>query len=204
MIKTMIQVLLVALGVLTPNARAFAQTPAPAPQMPPSLKSTVPLRVQIVLSTYQGEKRISSVPYTLSVNASPIFGPHAVPAPFAQSQLRMGVKVPVPMLAQPTVDGKRVDGLITAGPISYQEIGTNIDCMAIPLDDGRFQLQISIEDSSFANTGATRQGDPPVIRTFRLSNQVALRDGQSTQFTAATDRVSGEVIRAEVTLNVVK
>ena len=31
-----------------------------------------------------------------------------------------------------------------------------------------------------------------------------LRDGQTTEFTAAADKVSGEVIRAEVTLTVVK
>jgi hypothetical protein len=64
----------------------------------------------------------------------------------------------------------------------------------------------SIEDQSFSNPqGAiTRPGEPPVIRSFRLSNQVTLSDGQSTQFTAATDRITGEVVRAEVTLTVAK
>jgi hypothetical protein len=33
---------------------------------------------------------------------------------------------------------------------------------------------------------------------------MVLKDGQSAQFTAATDKVSGEVTRVEVTLNVVK
>ena len=107
-------------------------------------------------------------------------------------------------MAPATVDGKPVP--MGGGPVIYQDIGTNIDCSASALENGRFQLYISIEDQSFANPqGAiTRPGEPPVIRSFRLSNQVTLGDGQSTQFTAATDRVSGEVVRAEVSLTVVK
>jgi hypothetical protein len=31
-----------------------------------------------------------------------------------------------------------------------------------------------------------------------------LKDGQSAQFTAATDKINGEVTRVDVTLNVVK
>jgi hypothetical protein len=44
----------------------------------------------------------------------------------------------------------------------------------------------------------------PVFRSFRSTNTLVLRDGQTRQFTAATDRVSGEVVRIDVTLNVVK
>jgi hypothetical protein len=42
------------------------------------------------------------------------------------------------------------------------------------------------------------------LRTFQVSNSVVLRDGQTRQFTAATDRVSGEIVRIDVTLRVVK
>jgi hypothetical protein len=201
MIKSMIGLVIVLSLALHPDALAQPPTP-PLPPPPGFATHTVPLRVQVILSTYQGEKKISSVPYTLSVNAasSPVPGMPGFP-----SQLRMGVKVPVPAMAPPTVDGKRVDGMMMAGPVIYQDIGTNIDCSASALDDGRFQLHISIEDQSFANpTSTSRPGEPPVIRSFRLSNQVVLRDGQSTQFTAATDRVSGETVRAEVTMTVVK
>jgi hypothetical protein len=191
-----------AIAVLTVAVHAGAQ---PTPAAPSAI---VPLRVQVVISTFQGEKKISSVPYTMSVNAGPSpFGPTGVPGPFvgATSQLRMGVKVPIPMMAPPTVDGKRLEGMVQAGPVAYQDIGTNIDCTATTTEDGRFQLHISVEDESISEArGATRPGDPPMIRSFRLSNQVILRDGQSTQFTAATDRVTGEVVRVEVTINVAK
>jgi hypothetical protein len=202
--RTSTTTLAIALSLaLGPNVRAEQPTPpAPAP-------SVVSLRVQVVIATFQGDKKVSSVPYMLSVNAgSPPFGPNMNPGPFvsAPSQLRMGVKVPIPSMAPPTVDGKRLEGIPTGGgPVIYQDVGTNIDCLAFTMEDGRFQLQISVEDESISEArGVNRPGEPPVIRTFRLSNQVILRDGQSTQFTAATDRVTGEVIRVEVTVNVAK
>lgn len=43
-----------------------------------------------------------------------------------------------------------------------------------------------------------------VMRSFRSASTLVLRDGQTRQFTAATDRVNGEVVRIEVTLRVVK
>jgi len=92
--------------------------------------------------------------------------------------------------------------------VNYENVGTNIDCFARTTDDGRFQLNLTIEDSSVyqniegavAPTAAGR----PVMRSFRSANTLVLRDGQSRQFTAATDRVNGEVVRIEVTLRVVK
>ena len=47
-------------------------------------------------------------------------------------------------------------------------------------------------------------GDIPSFRSFRTSFSVMLRDGQTTQHTSATDPVTGEVIRIDVTLNVMK
>jgi uncharacterized protein YgiM (DUF1202 family) len=47
-------------------------------------------------------------------------------------------------------------------------------------------------------------GDYPVFRSYQSSNTLFVREGQTTQFTAASDRVSGEVVRVEVKLTVVK
>ena len=44
----------------------------------------------------------------------------------------------------------------------------------------------------------------PVFKSFKTRNRLLLRNGQTRQFTAATDRVSGETVRIEVTLTVVK
>jgi Bacterial type II and III secretion system protein len=185
-------------GVVAQDQKQPPAKAQDARQVAPPTPS-IPLQLQIVISTSQGEKKISSVPYVLSVNA--------VPRPFAgrAAQLRLGTRVPVPTTKPPTIDGKSVTdipGLASATSFTYQDIGTNIDCSAFVNDDGRFELTISIEDSSIREE---KRNELPLIRMFRLSNQVVvLRDGQSTQFTAATDRISGEVIRVDVTLNAVK
>ena len=43
-----------------------------------------------------------------------------------------------------------------------------------------------------------------MFRTFNVSLNPTLRDGQSIQAVASTDPVTGEVVKIEVTLNVVR
>ena len=155
----------------------------------------VPLDVEVVVTRYQGDKKISSLPYALAVNAS---------QRAEEVRLRMGANVPVPTTAftPPAADGKPLP--ITS--YNYRDIGTNIDSSARPLGDGRFAVYVSIGESSVvqgANVPGAVQG-APVIRTFSASNNLVLRDGQTRQFTAAADRVTGEVVKVDVTLKVVK
>jgi hypothetical protein len=44
----------------------------------------------------------------------------------------------------------------------------------------------------------------PAFRNFKSRNRLLLRDGQTRQYTAATDRITGETVRIEVSLKVVK
>jgi hypothetical protein len=161
------------------------------------INALVPLDVQIVITRFQGEKKTSSVPYALTVNASMRQNPPV-------TQLRMGGRVPMPAMA-PVVgpEGKPLAGIAGGGPVSYEEVGTSIDCQARPLGDGRFEMMISVSDSAVTTPQADRPG-LPVIRTFRSSNNLVLRDGQTRQFTAAADRITGEVVRVDVTLKVAK
>jgi len=83
---------------------------------------------------------------------------------------------------------------------------------ADPLPDGRYKLTISVEQSSIYvagnDKGAAAADAPlsaqPMFRTFRTNLSPILRDGQSQQVTTATDPVTGEVTRVEVTLNVLR
>ena len=43
---------------------------------------------------------------------------------------------------------------------------------------------------------------PAVFRSFDSDNTLVLRDGQTRQYVAAADPVSGETIRVDVTLTV--
>ena len=156
-----------------------------------ALGPLVPLDVLVVVNRFQGEKRVSSLPYTLAVNANDR----------TISSLRMGARVPVPRVPLPGAPG--------FAQLEYQSVGTDIDCFARTMDDGRFQVNLVINDSSIYENvpGAVKPSaddNSPVFRSFKSTNTLVLRDGQTRQFTAATDRVNGEVVRIEVTLRVVK
>jgi hypothetical protein len=179
---------LVLMSALGAFAVVRAQEPA-APAKPPA--SSVALKVTVVISRSQGEKKISNMPYTLSVT-----GTHA--------SLRLGTKIPVMMVsAMAPAEGKSPQ----IGPLQYQDVGTNIDCDVKTLEEGRFMLNLSIDDSSvYADEQAPPGGarGNPSFRSFRASNALVLRDGQTGQLTSATDKLTGETVKVDVTLTVVK
>jgi type II/III secretion system protein len=179
-------------GVATQEKEKAA---APAPKAAATPVNVTPLKVQVVIARYQGEKKISSMPYTLTMNAN------------NRANLRMGTKIPVMMVSQAmpqqTQDGKQIPQV---GPIQYQDVGTNIDCSSTQLDDGRFMLMISVDDSSVYPDEQLPGGSKgnPSFRSFRSSNTMILRNGETGQFTTATDKVTSETVKVDVTLTVVK
>ncbi len=188
-----------ALVALSATGASAQEKPAQPPEKPPAAAAQpresagpVPLRVTVVLSRYQGDKRISSLPYILGVTANG-----------RGTTLRMGVDVPV----STTVFGS--DGKAVPTPsYNYRNVGTNIDCSAIVLAGGIFQLAVTVNDSSIHLDAAKKPGgiamDVPAFRTFNSSFTILLRDGQAAQYTSATDPVSGEVMKIDLTLNVMK
>jgi type II secretory pathway component GspD/PulD (secretin) len=186
-VQTLALVLMLAAG----GALRAQDKPAPPPPRPPA--PSVPVKVTVVLSRTQGEKKISSMPYTLSLTGS-----HA--------NLRMGTKIPIMVAAAASADR---DGRANTqiNPIQYQDVGTYIDCDMRSLDDGRFVLNLSIDDSSVYSdetTPASGAKGNPSFRSFRAANSMILRDGQTGQFTSATDKLTGETVKVDVTLTVVK
>lgn len=163
--------------------------------------AVVPVDLEVVISRYQGDKKTSSLPYALTVNAK--YRPNINEAPV--TSLRMGGEVPLPSMA-PAVgpDGKPLLGFTGGGPVQYKFVGTAIDAGGRVLDGGRFELSVSIEDDAIATPQGGNATALPVIRSFRASNTLVLRDMQTRQFIAAADRISGEVVRVDVTLKVVK
>jgi hypothetical protein len=157
----------------------------------PGPTAVTALKVQVVLSRYDGEKKLSSMPYTLLVNAGDRDN---------RVTLRMGVALPV-------------TGVGASGPtITVHDIGTNMDCTATPTDDGRFRIGLAVNHTSVYETEqqhlqATipRPGNSAqLVRSFTSSFSLLLRDRETGQSIAATDPVTGEVMRIDVTLNVVK
>lgn len=170
------------------------------PDRPPEIpavtarRGPIPLKLQIVYARYLGEKKLSSVPYMLSVNADE-----------RPTRLRMGIEVPIQVATK--------DNVVQ---FQYKNVGNNLDCSAQGLDLGdRFRVNCTFEQSSVYSAegdkrgagsaiGDVQLGNMPLFRNFRSEANVVLRDGQTAQYTVATDPVSGEVLKIDVTLNVVK
>ena len=203
--STMTALIAVALGVIlsaqTPAPPAPFNPEQPAPGSAPPARGAkapaIPLEVQIVLSRYQGEKRVSSMPYVMAVNANGERG-----------SLNMGAEVAIPNSTLAPSDPSKPQPIVS---FNYRPIGTAIICGAITTaEEGRFELNISVDDSSVYLKEDSVAASPaavsnmPAFRSFKSRNTLLLRDGQTRQYTAATDRVSGETIRIDVTLKVVK
>ena len=193
MTQLALQLIIVAfLFALGGVPRADAQTP-PAPQAATETPRVLPMRVQVVIARYEGEKRVSSLPYTMSLNA----------ATTGVAQIRMGADVPISTAVieeqKPGTGGVKV---------SYDQIGTNIDCRVRPTDDRRYIVELTISEKSVYAEGqgpqVARPRGNPTFRSFRTHNTVILRDGQSAEFAAAGDRMTGEVVRVEVSLQLIK
>ncbi len=154
-------------------------------------KGVVPLKVTVVFSEYDGEKKLSSLPYALFLKADE--SSHFV------GRVRMGVRVPI------WTGGKE-------SAIQYQDVGSNLDCFAQAAEDGKYMLDLSLERSSIypnsseypAASKPEEQPHQPLLRQFRANLALMLRDGQTTQNTIATDPLNGHIVKVEVTLNVVK
>jgi hypothetical protein len=187
---------------LTPLVWAQGTKPSEAPETSTTEPST-PVKLQVVLSEYDGTKKIANLVYTI-----PLLVPGLKPGG-AYSTLRIGVKVPVT-----TADSKTGDT-----QIQYIDVGTNIDARVAHADGGKYQMELKVDRSSLYVSARDQDGKTvgkewsdgeappttqPFVRQYRGDVAMLLREGQPTEGTVATDPLTGHVFKVEVTLNLVK
>ncbi len=155
-------------------------------------KPSVPIKVQLIFTEYDGEKKISSLPYSFMAIADEKVGG------FYSTSLRTGVRIPI------EVDGK--DQKTT-----YLDMGSNIDCGIRSEEDGRFRVYMIFERSAlYPNKSAEGErlvanpGGQPLVRSFRTSENLILKDGQTSESIFSTDPLTGHTLRVSVTINVLK
>ena len=183
--------LLLLTGVLGPlSAQDKPKTDAKAP------KTT--LKLQITIAEQEGDKKVVILPYTLFLEA----GDSGPSSPWAK--LRMGSRVPVYV-------GKD-------NGMQYIDVGTNVDCRATSVEEGRFEVTLDLErswvegevsvpvekasgQSAEVPVGQFRE---PVIRQFKSEQVVRMRDGQTFQSPVAADPLTGKSLSVTVTMNIVK
>lgn len=186
------------MAVTLPDSTTAAQAPGK------EIKPPVPLKVDVVLTRYQGEKKVASLPFTMWVNAT-----DKLYTGMQQTTLRMGVDVPVGTISATRATGANNSGSTTTTGPDFRNVGTSIDCWAFLADGGRFEVGVRLTDSSIFTAdqegrAAIRLADPMAFRTFSTSNSITMRDGQTTQFAVATDKITGEIVKVDVTINSVK
>lgn len=152
----------------------------------------IPIKVQVVFAEFEGDKKISSMPYAFTVPATDKSGGNY------GASIRTGVRVPI------EIDGK--DQKTT-----YLDIGSNIDCRIQSGEDGRFLVSLNVDRSAIypnkSSEGERLVNEPnglPLIRQFRSSESLLLKDGQTSENTLSTDPMSGHTMRVSVTINVQK
>ena len=163
---------------------ALAQQ-TPEPEKGPLVK------VQVVLSRYEqlpaGERKTSSLPFTMLATSNG-----------DKVSLRTGTQVPLA-----TQGGDKVVNF------QYVDVGSNVDCTVKTAANGRFNIILSIQDRSalekpaMVGSGASATAQP-VLRNFQYTNSILLKDGESKQFVAASDKGSGDIVKLDVTINVEK
>ncbi len=71
-------------------------------------------------------------------------------------------------------------------------------------DDGKYNLSVGVQDSQLEQRRRTVAGRGARYQTFRRRTASRMRDGQTMQYTVATDTITGQVVKLDVTMNVVK
>lgn len=188
------RVMLIALAFLMFLPSIQAQN-KPAQEVPPT---PLPLKIQVLLTEYSGTQKLSSLPYTIYIVTDRRGNRN-------DANLRFGVKVPITTSEQSG----------TPTQITYQDVGTDIDCGAFPTDGGAFILDFTVARTSVVTRGANGEesewkpgtdapSPKPLLRNFRDSFHLIMRDGATMEGTSAVDPVTGHVFKIEVTLNVLK
>lgn len=184
--------LLAALCPYSPQVSAQEKSQE-KPKTEERAKPSIPIKVQIVFTEYDGEKKISSMPYSFMVITDEKMGGNY------PTSLRTGVRIPV------EVDGK--DQKTT-----YIDVGSSIDCGIRTEDDGRYHIFLSFDRSALYPSNSTgdnklevsRPNGQPLIRQFRAVENLILKDGQTSENIMSTDPLNGHTLRVSVTINVQK
>jgi hypothetical protein len=161
-----------------PSVVIFANAAVAQPQAQPE---KIPVKLQFVISTYEGDRKVGSIPYTLLATANG-----------GQVSFLNGINVPLQ-----TGDGK----------VTYTNIGTDIHC-TVTTEAGNFRMEINFDEKSAtsAKTPASPAGiapkplESPSFRDVNYKGTITIKDGETKQLISVPDKVSGEVTKVDVTL----
>jgi len=200
------------LATYIPNLAAQDKPPAKSADKPQSKEPRdedyrfmrVSLKVQVVFTEYEGDKKLKSLPYTFLVTT------HTRDAT-GEAKVRVGTRMPVYV-------GGSMPG--QSAQVTYLDVGTNIDCRAATVSANEYQIFLSMERSwvdgdvsvPMQGVAATQVGGEahtpqfhePIIRQYRADLSPIMKDGQSFETNLATDPLSGRTLKVEVSVSTLK
>jgi hypothetical protein len=155
------------------------------------------VKVHFLLSEFDGEKKVASLPYSFLMNTDKEKG---MGNPIYRNFIRTGSRLSV----SPDKDGK----------MQYMEIGSNIDCGLNSDDAGQYLMRFNFERTALAppptNDYDSRKGDPALnyaairLPTFRSTAIIPLKDGRPTEVMSAVDPLNGHTYTLTVTVTAQK
>jgi len=142
----------------------------------------IPVKLLVVISTFEGDKKVSSLPYTLLATANG-----------SEVTFQSGSNVPIPSS--------------NGGGASYTNIGTTLRC-TVTTEAGSFKVSINFSDKTVLSSktlptsanAPARNPDYPTYHDVNYSSAVSIKDGETKQLISAPDKVTGEVLKIDVTL----
>ena len=144
------------------------------------------LKVTVVIARYSGAKKIGNLPFVLLLTPTD-----------ERTSVQLSSSVPIP-------DSIAKDG---AQSFHYQNVGTSITASSgKELAPGQYMVSLTINDSQVLSDAVATEATKGLTRTqnFTSSVRLPMRDTQTVTFDAATDKLTGDLVRVEVTLNVLK
>jgi hypothetical protein len=160
-----------------PFALSFASVAEAQPQ---TQADKIPVKLQFVISTFEGDKKVSSMPYTILATANG-----------EQVTLLSGRNIPIQ----------------TGENTSYIGIGTTFVC-TVTTEAGNFKLAINFDEKLLvaarkpeAATGLTTNApESPSFRDVNYVGTIYIKAGETKQLISSPDRFTGEVTKVDVTL----
>lgn len=187
--------LLVVLAALTASVATYSQTPdgkksndsqtasenKKSDQAAPQTQPGTPVEIRVVVSEFDGSKKVSTLPYSVRTLA------WTQPKEYSR-----------------TTDSMRFDVNVKLPDGSHSGVNMDIDYGAYDRGGDEFQVPITVSRISVEQVASAPTSDRPLTPFFRASSTVVLRSGQTAEAVSAVDPVTGHVLKVEVTLTVLK
>jgi hypothetical protein len=158
----------------------------------PNKEEKIPVKVQIVISRYEGERKVSSLPYTLFAIANG-----------DRVSFNVGANLPIVSSNQST-DGKSTPS------VSYTNVGTSITS-SVTTEGGRYRMTLDVRDQTVIAPKPTTTPDAsPKLSdyqswgNFQFNGTLNVKEGETKQVISAADKIEGVVVKLDVTLTLDK